>query len=198
MRIIAGEFRRRKLKANPGSVTRPITDRAKETLFQHMGEQIEGSRVIDVFAGTGSLGLEALSRGAASVVFIEKDRRAHEFLCRNVETLGVEDRTLCWRTDAVRSSYQPKGCPDYLPFDLVFFDPPYALIPKIQAGSPLYRALERLARESVTSPQARLLVRTARHAEWQCPPCWQREADILEIQSMKITLFGKSAGSPSS
>ncbi len=197
MRIIAGQFRRRKLITNPGLVTRPITDRAKETLFQHLGDRIEGCRVADVFAGTGSLGLEALSRNAASAVFIENDRRAHELLCRNIEKLGVEDRTMCWRTDAVRSSFHPKGCPDFLPFDVVFFDPPYAMIPKIQPGSAPYRALERLCRDSVTSPQALLLVRSQRQSEWHGPPCWSFEDDILDIQSMKIRLFAKSVNDES-
>ena len=99
MRIIAGEFRRRKLLASPGLTTRPITDRVKETLFERIGEDLVDRKVADIFAGTGSLGLEALSRGAKSVVFIESDRRGHELLRQNVATLGVEDRTLCWRTD---------------------------------------------------------------------------------------------------
>jgi len=191
MRIIAGEFRRRRLMANPGLVTRPITDRAKETLFQHLGDSIVESRVADVFAGTGSLGLEALSRGASSVVFIEKDVRAHELLCRNVEKLGVEDRTMCWRTDVARTSFQPKGLPNLLPYDIVFFDPPYALIPKIKPRSLLYRSLERLCRDAVTTPTARLLVRMPQRADWLGPECWSLEDDILDIQSMKIRLFCK-------
>ena len=192
MRIIAGEFRRRELLANPGSITRPMTDRAKETLFQSLQDRIEGSRVLDVFAGTGSLGLEALSRGATSAVFVEKDRRAHELLCRNVEMLGVQDRTLCWRTDAVRCSFVPKGRPELLPFDVVFFDPPYALIPKIEPGSVLYRALERLHRDSVTAEDALMIVRAPRHSQWHGPPCWRLDDDILEMQSMRILLFAKS------
>ena len=75
MRIVAGKFRRRKLFANPGLKTRPITDRVKESLFERLSGELEGKRIADVFAGTGTLGLEALSRGAKSVVFIESDRR---------------------------------------------------------------------------------------------------------------------------
>ena len=76
MRIIAGRFRRRNLLTRSGLVTRPITDRVKETLFERLGDAVIDARVLDVFAGTGTLGLEALSREAASVVFVEKDRQA--------------------------------------------------------------------------------------------------------------------------
>ena len=78
MRIVAGELRRRKLLTNPGKTTRPITDRAKVMLFDHIRDFIPGKRVLDVFSGTGSLGFESLSRGAKSVVFCEQDHRAHE------------------------------------------------------------------------------------------------------------------------
>ena len=91
MRIVAGRLKRRKLRTNPGLVTRPITDRAKEMLFDRLGT-FDGERVADVFAGTGTIGLEALSRGASRVVFVEQDRLAHELLRENVAALGVEDR----------------------------------------------------------------------------------------------------------
>ena len=116
MRIIAGEFRRRRLLTNPGLTTRPITDRAKEILFERIQDLIVDSRIADIFAGTGSLGFEALSRGARSVVFLENDKRAFDLLEQNVTALGVEDRILCWRTDALNSSFHPKGVDDFLPF----------------------------------------------------------------------------------
>ena len=104
MRIIAGKYRRRKLHSNPGQTTRPITDFVKEVLFEWLGDTVKDKRVADIYSGTGSLGLEALSRGAASVVFIEQDRKAHELLKRNVESIGAEDTTLCWKTNALLSS----------------------------------------------------------------------------------------------
>ena len=128
MRIIAGEFRRRRLLANPGLTTRPITDRVKEILFERTQDLLVDRRIADIFSGTGSLGFEALSRGAQSVVFLESDGKAFELLKQNVAALGVEDRTLCWRTDALKSSFHPKGVDAFLPYDVVFFDPPYRMV----------------------------------------------------------------------
>ncbi len=156
MRIIAGEFRRRRLLANPGLTTRPITDRVKEILFERTQDLLVDRRIADIFAGTGSLGLEALSRGAQSVVFLESDRKAFELLKQNVAALGVEDRALCWRTDALKSSYHPKGVDDFLPFDVVFFDPPYRMAASLAPDSPMGKALIRLAREGETAESALL------------------------------------------
>src|ERR687895_355607 len=100
MRIIAGRFRRRQLAAAPGTTTRPLTDRVKEHLFQRLGA-FDGERVLDVFAGTGTIGLEALSRGARTAVFVERDHKAFELLRKNVAALGVTDETLCWRADVL-------------------------------------------------------------------------------------------------
>jgi 16S rRNA (guanine966-N2)-methyltransferase len=190
VRIIAGEFRRRKLLASPGLTTRPITDRVKETLFERIAERLVDARVADVFAGTGSLGLEALSRGAKSVVFIESDRRAFELLRQNVAALGVEDRSLCWRTDALRSSFRPKGVDPFVPFDIVFFDPPYRMAMELTPDTPMYDALSRLARETVTSPDARLYFRAPEDARLSLPDCWA-PAGLHDISSMAINVFQK-------
>ncbi|HUG94433.1 MAG TPA: 16S rRNA (guanine(966)-N(2))-methyltransferase RsmD [Planctomycetaceae bacterium] len=192
MRIIAGKFRRRKLRTRPGLVTRPITDRVKESLFELLGEELEGRRVADVFAGTGTLGLEALSRGAAAVVFIESDRRAHELLRENVALLGAERETLCWQTDVLRTSFRPKGVPHLIPYEIVFFDPPFRMIADLRVGSALYRALERLARPDVTSPEALLLVRTPAGAAFDVPGAWRRER-MLESSGMDVHWLRKGA-----
>jgi len=192
VRIVAGKFRRRKLLANPGLQTRPITDRVKETLFEHLQSELQGKRVADVFAGTGTLGLEALSRGARSVVFIESDRKALELLRRNVETLNAVEDTLCWRADVLRTSYRPKGVPHLVPFDAVFFDPPYRMIPNLRPGSPLYKSLERLARPDATSPGALLILRSPEDAEYTLPPCWARR-ELHEFATMQIAVFVKLA-----
>ena len=92
MRIIAGEFRGRKLLPPQGQQTRPITDRVKQSLFDILAPSIEGAVVFDCFAGTGSLGLEALSRGASRAVFFERDRSAVRLLQENIRALGVSDR----------------------------------------------------------------------------------------------------------
>ena len=193
MRIIAGEFRRRKLLASPGLTTRPITDRVKETLFERIGDDIVDRKIADVFAGTGSLGLEALSRGATSVVFIESDRRAFELLRQNVVTLGVEHRALCWRTDALRSSFHPKGVDPFLPFDVVFFDPPYRMAMQLAPERPMYHALSRLARDTVTGPGALLYFRAPEEAQLCLPTCWTL-AKSHAISSMEIHVYRKNAG----
>jgi len=175
MRIISGRFGRRKLLTNPGIVTRPITDRVKESLFQFLEDDLDEARIADVFAGTGTIGLEALSRGASSVVFIELDRKATELLRQNVQKLGVEEEVLCWSTDVLKTSFRPKNCDHRLPYDLVFFDPPYSLVPKIRPGSKLYKSLERLGRDGITRTGTLLLLRTPKDAEFECPPVWQLE-----------------------
>ncbi|MFO1092871.1 MAG: 16S rRNA (guanine(966)-N(2))-methyltransferase RsmD [Planctomycetaceae bacterium] len=199
MRIIAGRFRRRLLQTNPGLTTRPITDRVKETLFERIDASLRDARVADVFAGTGTIGLEALSRGAHSVVFIEQDRQAHELLLENVAVLGVEDVTICWRTDAVRSSFRPQGGADFIPYDVVFFDPPYKMIEGLRSGSPLFKSLERLARPTVSAPRARLVLRTPEHAEFDLPAAWKLDWKMT-MSNMDIHVCTKAAdelGSPS-
>lgn len=122
MRIIAGEWRGRPLEAPPGQATRPTADRVRETLFSLLTSRLgsfEDLRVADLFAGSGALGLEALSRGAASVTFVERDAAAVAAIKRNAARLGAEDRVRILGGSAlalVRSE----------PFDLVFADPPYA------------------------------------------------------------------------
>ena len=187
---MAGRFRRRKLLTNPGTTTRPITDRVKEILFERLSGDLEDARVADVFAGTGTLGLEALSRGAKSVVFIESDHNAHELLSANVKTLGVESETLCWRADVMRCSFRPKGVPAFLPYDVIFFDPPYRLVPYIKPGDSLYKSLERLARSDVSTAEALMVFRTPQDAEFTLPPAWNIE-NTLDISSMSLHLAKK-------
>ncbi|MBD3674419.1 MAG: RsmD family RNA methyltransferase [Planctomycetaceae bacterium] len=191
MRIIAGQFRRRKLLANTGLTTRPITDRAKERLFENLGGELHGERVADVFSGTGSLGLEALSRGAASVVCIEKDRKGYELLCENVATLGVDDRVLCWRADVFRCSFEPKGVEGWLPYELVFYDPPFPLLKKLKPKTPMFQSLERLAREKITSSDARLILRVPAHCDYEMPPEWILDW-TLPLSSMEMHIYRKS------
>jgi len=187
MRIIAGKYRRRKLLTNTGLTTRPITDRVKEPLFERLSSRLDDARVADVFAGTGTLGLEALSRGARSVVFIEQDRKAVELLKKNVGALDCTEDCLCWRTDAMRSSFRPRNVPAFVPFDLIFFDPPYRMIASLQAGSPLYRSLERLARSTVSADNAMLCLRTPANSEFDLPPTWIIERG-LTMSNMDIHL----------
>lgn len=175
MRIIAGKYRRRRLLSNPGLVTRPIIDRVKESLFENIAQRLVGRRVADIFAGTGTIGLEALSRGADCVTFIEKDRVAVELLRKNVESLGCGEDVLVWAVDVLRCSFRPKGpqAPRFSPFDVVFFDPPYEMVPKMIEGSPLWLALQRLTRPAVASDGATLVLRVPERATFDLPRAWQ-------------------------
>ncbi len=188
MRIISGKYRRRKLLTRTGLTTRPITDRAKEPLFERLWSCVEEARVADVFAGTGTLGLEALSRGAHSVVFVEQDRKAGELLQKNVDTIGASADCLCWRADVMRCSFRPQGVQDFVPFDLIFFDPPYRMIETLQPASPLFKALERLARPTVSAPEATLVLRTPAASVFTVPTAWQPDR-TLTIAGMDIHLY---------
>lgn len=128
MRIIAGKYRRRLLLSPPKSVpTRPIPDRVKESIFSILRGNIENARVLDVFAGTGALGLEAISRGAAECVFIERDKKAADVLERNVQALGCGDQASVVRADALGPAVLTR-LSSMGGADLVFFDPPYPLV----------------------------------------------------------------------
>lgn len=122
MRIIAGAWRGRPLAAPEGQGTRPTSDRAREGLFSMLASRIgsfEGLEVADLFAGTGALGLEALSRGAAHCTFVEKDPVALKALKRNIGKLGAADRC------DLRSQAAEHALPPRSPCDLVLLDPPY-------------------------------------------------------------------------
>jgi 16S rRNA (guanine(966)-N(2))-methyltransferase RsmD len=131
MRIIAGEFRGRQIMPPQGEVTRPITDRAKQSLFDVLAPRVEGSRVYDCFAGTGSMGLECLSRGAAHVTFFEADRSALARLAQNIAALRVTERTRTIPGDLFkwfdRAATRPADA-QIKPVDLVFLDPPYRFL----------------------------------------------------------------------
>jgi 16S rRNA (guanine966-N2)-methyltransferase len=192
MRIIRGRFGRRKLLSNPGDVTRPITDKVKESLFEYLEDELQGARVADIFAGTGTIGFEALSRGAHSIVFLERDRKAMELLRKNVATLSVQAETLCWPTDVMKTSFRPKNVEGMTPFDMAFFDPPYRMVQDILPGRLLFKSLERLARDDVTSESALLVFRTPRDAAFQLPEAWQLERK-LEYSRMEVHWFRKQA-----
>ena len=122
MRIIAGDFKGRRLKAPDWDGLRPTSDKLRETLFNVVAPRIDGARVLDVFAGTGAVGLEALSRGAERAVFIESDRRALALIHENAALCGVSERCAIIRGAA---EHVLLNAIDGDPFDLVMLDPPY-------------------------------------------------------------------------
>jgi 16S rRNA (guanine966-N2)-methyltransferase len=124
MRIIAGSLRSRIVAAPPGLATRPTSDRLRETLFNVLAPRIEGASFLDLYAGSGAVGIEAISRGAARVVFVERDASALAALRANLGKLGIREgfRIHAGGVSAFVRRGRPAGS---LQFDLVFLDPPY-------------------------------------------------------------------------
>lgn len=123
VRIISGEFGGRKIEGPDADNdrTHPMSERIRNALFNSVGDEIENANVLDAFAGTGAVGFEALSRGAAQVTFIERDRIAQKILTKNIATLGAEERTTLIRT-SVMNWLQTARLPK---FDIIFADPPF-------------------------------------------------------------------------
>lgn len=143
MRVVAGIHRGRRLHAPRGLDTRPTSDRVREALFQLL-EPVEGERVLDLFAGSGALAIEALSRGAASAVLVDRDQRAVDAIRRNLEPLGADAEVRRGDAAGFLRAYSGK------PFSLVLVDPPYSSAPRL-AGD-----LERLL-PGVLADKARIV-----------------------------------------
>ncbi len=163
MRIISGRFKGRRLKTPAWEGLRPTSDRLRETLFNILAGQLDGAVVLDGYAGTGALGIEALSRGASHVVFVEQDRRAVALIGENLRHCGIAEGCAIIRADFGRLS-QPGGV---RLFDLILLDPPYE---GVDLGASVGRAARWLsaagvlvlehARRRVSPPNAGDLTRT--------------------------------------
>ena len=138
MRVVAGAFKGRRLVTRSGAATRPTADRVREAVFSLLGD-VSGARVLDLFAGSGGLGIEALSRGAAVATFVERDGRAVDALRRNLAAVGADAEVR--RQDALRYLASSTG-----EFDLVFCDPPYDSAARL--GEPLSERLPAVLSES--------------------------------------------------
>lgn len=121
MRVIAGEFKSRRLEAPPGVECRPTPDRLRESLFSILQGRLEGAVFVDVFAGSGSVGIEALSRGAQRVIFVERQRAHADVLRGNLKALSAEDRAVVFVGKALDVMRHQTG-------DIVFLDPPYEAV----------------------------------------------------------------------
>jgi 16S rRNA (guanine966-N2)-methyltransferase len=153
MRIVAGRFGGRRLVAPPGEATRPTSDRVREALFSVLGAEVQDARVLDLFAGSGALGLEALSRGAATAVFVDRAPRAVAAIRANLAALAVDGdvRRMEARTALRTASARGEA------YDLVFLDPPYRHAPGL--GRELSEALP-----AVLAPGARVVSESDRRA----------------------------------
>ena len=152
MRVVAGKHRGRRLKAPPGTGTRPTSDRVREALFSILGS-VEGLRVLDIFAGSGALGIEALSRGAAQAVFVDRSHKATQAVRANLAALNIEAEV---RPIEARAALRAASARREA-YDLVFLDPPY------RRAAELGRELsEGLA--AVLAPGARVVTESDRRA----------------------------------
>jgi 16S rRNA (guanine966-N2)-methyltransferase len=148
MRVIAGTYRSRILKSLKGLALRPTSDRLRETLFNVLGPNVSGARFLDLFAGTGAIGIEALSRGAKEVVFIENHAPAAKLIRRNLDSLDIRSGFTVMAVEALRglavlASRKPPSGPS---FDCIFLDPPYA------AAEEYARVLEFLGSAELLAP----------------------------------------------
>lgn len=184
MRIVAGRWRGRTLRAPKGASVRPTLDRVREAVFDILGGRVAGRTVLDLFAGTGAMALEALSRGASSAVLVEADPRVLEVLRRNVESLGAEAAEalpMDYR-HAVRLLRARRAR-----FDLVFLDPPYGK----RLGS---AAADALARAGLVAPGAVVVAEeAARFPDDPFPDGWEAAAD-RRYGDTRIRVFDVPAG----
>jgi 16S rRNA (guanine(966)-N(2))-methyltransferase RsmD len=175
MRIIAGKFKGRRLKAPTWEGLRPTSDKLRETLFNILAPRVDGARVLDGFAGTGAVGLEALSRGAAQVTFVEQDRRAVRLIEENLAACGVQADYTIDTGDLVTVVQRQAGAP----FDLVWLDPPYDLLN-------IHDVLAAAA--SVLQPDGLLVLERATRREPEVPGALERTRDVKSGDST-LTFF---------
>jgi 16S rRNA (guanine966-N2)-methyltransferase len=154
MRIIAGAHKGRRLEAPTWEGLRPTSDKLRETLFNVISARIPGARVLDGYAGTGAVGLEALSRGALHTTFIERDPRACRLIAENARRCGLTDGYTILRADVISAlRHDAAG-----PFELIFLDPPYAS-PKVDSN---WREVVPLAVQALTEDGLLVLEHAAR------------------------------------
>src|SRR5258705_5405519 len=122
MRVIAGALKSRRLKAPTWEGLRPTSDKLRETLFNILAPRLEGARVLDAYAGTGALGIEAISRGAREVTFIESDARAQALLAANLAAFGIESGYTVIRAPVAGALESARANPAFAPFDVVLLD----------------------------------------------------------------------------
>jgi 16S rRNA (guanine966-N2)-methyltransferase len=127
VRIIAGKYRGRKLKSPPSLQTRPTSDRLRETLFNILAARIEGARFLDLCAGSGAVGIEALSRGAAHVAFVDRSRKMYALIETNLKSLSVSDDEIEVVSKEALEFLSRHAKKEAVAFDIIFLDPPYAM-----------------------------------------------------------------------
>jgi 16S rRNA (guanine966-N2)-methyltransferase len=178
--VIAGDFKGRRLKTPKWDGVRPTSDKLRETLFNILTPRIAGARVLDAYAGTGALGLEALSRGAAHVTFVERDRRAVSLIEENARVCGLKEGYTIANGDFLASRPRFAGS-----FDLILLDPPYDI-------GDVHSVLERAA--GLLASDGLLVLERATRVEPDVPPTLARVRDVRSGDST-LTMFIKAGTS---
>jgi 16S rRNA (guanine966-N2)-methyltransferase len=187
MRIITGTARGRRLEAPEGFGTRPIMDAQKEMLFSVLGRKAAARVVFDLFAGSGGLGLEALSRGAGFALFVERDREALACLRRNIERCGFSEQSKVAPIDAFRIALSDPA----RAAGLVFVDPPFPCFERDRAR--LERLLEKVAAGPAVAPGALIVWRMPEEAEAVTPPAALAEIDRRAAGKSLILIYEKQS-----
>ena len=182
MRIIAGTARGRQLKAPPGLHTRPTTDRVKEAVFSIIQFQVPGARVLDLFAGSGQLGLECLSRGAESCLFCDNDRAALRAVGQNITACGVKDRCTVFAGDfrSAVAGHSPGS------FDIILLDPPYG-------GKILEDALRAIEQFDILAARGIIVCESARGDKVYIPAAPYEKLREYRYGSTAITTLMRNA-----
>ena len=181
MRVIAGEFKGRRLQAPSWEGLRPSSDKLRETLFNVLAPRIEGARVLDGYAGTGAIGLEALSRGAAHVTFVEQDRRAAGLIAANLAVCGVKQGYTIEDGDVTAVLRRMRAGEE---FDLVLLDPPYTADSEMVTQA-LEAAAGRMTADAI------LVLERATRREPDVPATLQRVRDLVSGDSA-LTFFRRT------
>jgi 16S rRNA (guanine966-N2)-methyltransferase len=157
LRVIAGKYRSRTLRSLKGQMLRPTSDRLRETLFNILGAQVPGSTFVDLYAGTGAVGIEALSRGARHAIFVEQHAPAVVLIRRNLDSLEIGAEAEVIGADVARAIERLEARRVHAQF--IFLDPPYA------ADGEYESTLETLGESSIVAPEARVIVEHLRKRE---------------------------------
>jgi 16S rRNA (guanine966-N2)-methyltransferase len=185
MRVIAGIYRSRILKSLKGLALRPTSDRLRETLFNVLAPNLAGARFVDLFAGTGAIGIEALSRGVAEVVFIENHAPAVTLIRRNLESLGIKTGATVLAVDALRglamlAARKTSGAPA---FDCIFLDPPYV------AAADYSRVLEFLGWADLLAPDGMVVAEHRRNFDLPEEPGALRRFRVLRQGDAALSFY---------
>jgi len=180
MRVITGSARGRRLGELKGQETRPTTDKVKEGIFNAIQFEVEGARVLDLFAGTGQLGIEALSRGAAHCTFVDRRADAAKLVRENLALCGLEDRArvLCADAMALLAGTGEK-------YDVIFLDPPYA-------DDLLERALERIMRFDISAAHGIIIAESPAEKPLPAPEAPYALHRAYRYGRIKTTIYRRS------